>query len=188
MEDAFDIFLYVVSRTRQWNPEFKRELGSYAETVTYRKGEYWLGLGRRNAEICFIKTGAAMSFRYRENVQDVTNLWNAGEVIIEGSTLLPKRHSEDRCLFLQDSEVLLLAVTGIENLQMNFGDAGYLLGQMLAKGYERLESLYYLMKFLPPDQRLKYTIERYALPFNLLTAVQKASYLGVSKQTLYNLL
>lgn len=188
MENSLHAFLRIISDGRQLAPGFITELYPCAECVKYRKGEYWLGRGRRNPEIAFIREGSAMSFRYEENAQNITNLWNTHEVIIEGSTLLPTRDQDDRVIFLEDCEVLVLAVRDIEKLQAEFDDARYLVNQMMVKSLARMEALYYLMKFQQPKLRLELTIEKYPRPFNLLTAVQKASYLGISKQSFYNLL
>lgn len=188
MENSFNTFLSVISDNSPLNPRFINELRPYTEVVFYRKGEYWLGRGKRNPEIAFIAEGSAMSFRYEGKLQNVTQLWNTNEVIIEGSTLLPKRHQDDRVIFLEDCSVLLLAVRDIERLQAEFQEARYLVNQMMVKNLIRMEAIYYLMKFQTPKLRLKSVTEKYARPFNLLTAVQKASYLGISKQSFYNML
>ncbi|MGJ1261082.1 Crp/Fnr family transcriptional regulator [Sphingobacterium spiritivorum] len=188
MENSLHAFLRIISDGRPLTPGFITELYPRTDCVRYRKGEYWLGRGRRNPEIAFIIEGSAMSFRFEENTQNVTTLWNTNEIIIEGSTLFPKRHQDDRVIFLEDSEMLILAVRDIGKLQAEFADARYLVNQMMVKNLARMEALYYLMKFQPPNLRLVHTLEKYARPFNLLTAVQKASYLGISKQSFYNLL
>ncbi|MFD2968790.1 Crp/Fnr family transcriptional regulator [Sphingobacterium bambusae] len=188
MEKSIKFFLDVVAEGISLESGLLFEIQRAAELAAYRKGEFWLSRGKRIGDIAFIITGCAMGYRYENRVQNVTKLWNSNEVIIEGCSLLPKRHPDDRVIFLEDSELLIFSIKMLESIQDRFPGTRNLIKHLLAIALDKEHNLLYQLKFRKAADRLRIAQKDYSKPFNLLTATQKSSYLGVSRQSFYNLI
>ncbi len=129
-----------------------------------------------------------MLYRYELGKQNVICLWSKNDYLIEGSVLLAKSHPADRIEFLEPSDVIMLDIQKLRQLKHYYAQIDQLIEALITNRLEQIQSDFYLYKFRLPHERLKHVKEFKKNPFNRLTVMQKASYLGISKQSLYNLL
>lgn len=129
-----------------------------------------------------------MLYRYEHGKQHVIWLWSKNDFLIEGSLLLARSHPDDRIVFLESTDVILLDIQQLRQLKTYYAQIDQLIGALITKRMEQIQSDFYHYKFRLPHERLKHAKEFKKNPFNRLTVMQKASYLGISKQSLYNLL
>lgn len=129
-----------------------------------------------------------MLFRYEDAKQLIIWLWDKNDYIIEGSLLLAKIEPGDRIVFLERTDVILLEVEKLRQLKRHYAQIEQLIESLMAKRLEQVYTELIHHKFISPIERLRYTMEFKKNAFNKLTVMQKASYLGISKQSLYNLL
>lgn len=188
MEKAFREFIAQINEGIPLSKAFLEQLKNHIRLLEYQKNDTWLVKGTSSREVLYIQHGSAMSYRQTEAHQWITSLWTTNEMIIQGSSLLPRPDPKDRIVFLEASTVLAINIEKAQTLQIAHPSAIQLINRILIKSLQRLEDQYRLMHFQPPKTRLHHTQQHYKKTFHLLTSEQKASYLGISRPTLYRLL
>ncbi|WDF67179.1 Crp/Fnr family transcriptional regulator [Sphingobacterium oryzagri] len=167
---------------------FTSQLLAIARVVKYRKAEFWLAHAPPSEELGIVLRGTLMQFRYDNNQQRVMQLWNKSDYLIDGSILMPKPHAEERIIFLENSELILLPIAKIRQLEASYPAASQLVATLVNQRIAQLQEQLFSQRFQSPKMRLAFVLQHHKRAFYLLTSQQKASYIGISKQSLYTIL
>lgn len=184
----FDDFLNILDTKRMLKHDFRERIRRMLISRTFNKGEWWMGGGVSSVEIPFLNRGAAVGFRQLDGKRHISNLWEKGEVIISGSNIFEENRTKTTHIqFLEPSVAYILNTLDIIKLCNKYLDARFMVQYFLAEALKKVEEHNYRLSGLPPERRLQEVSSRYPNAFGLLSHMEKASFLGISRQTLYNI-
>jgi signal-transduction protein with cAMP-binding, CBS, and nucleotidyltransferase domain len=183
-EDFFDI----LDNKRMLKNDFRQQIRDLLMIRYFEKGDLWQREQNPAMEIPFLHKGTAVGFRPLDGKRQVCNLWEQGEIIICGNNIFGE--NKDKAIyvqFLEPSSTYVLNTLDIIKLCNRHGDARFMVQYFLAEALKKMEDQNYRLSCLPPEKRLEEVSIRYSNAFGKLSQIEKASFLGISRQTLYNI-
>lgn len=183
MREAYEKFLAQYGKTRSLSSAFRKDFFEAVRMVSFREKDHWLISGIRNREVPYLLKGSAMGYIEEGREQLVVNLWQSGDTIVTGSTLLPRPNAGARIVFTEDIVAMTISLERIDALQQEHADARFLVAELLKRTILQMDRQYIMMVHRLPEERIAWLKRTYPETIQHLTLKQKASFLGISLST-----
>lgn len=159
----------------------------------FRRGERFEGIHALRSLAFYIRKGSARTFYHHMGREHTYSFSFDDEFISMPFSLF--RHVPDANVtveFLENTELIFMPIDDTRKLIQNYGNehvaevASYVIS-MLFEQYQTVEERMLVFQSFSASERYNWLINRYPKILERATITQIASYLGVTKETLYRI-
>lgn len=176
------------NQLRMISRRFIEEFTSSVELVEYRKGQQWLSVGQHSSQLILIDKGAMASSRKYGFSSCVSMVFNDTDAVFSPESFFLQQPSDQDLFFLKDSTVYSLERRTLDALSVKYDDMQFILSHYLAQANIRSTRHGFILACYSPTEKFSYAMDELGQAFRLLTREQQASFLGISRRTLSELL
>lgn len=172
--------------------EFEESMRRKITLHTFRRGEIISDMGNMRSRAYFIKSGASRTY-YTINDKEFTFSFSfENEFVAQSIHLYKNSELQSAIEFLEESEVYILPHVEISHLLDDFPQDHYkqvlaFLTTMLMEQTRKLEERITILQNASAPERLRWLVSRHPKILERASITQIASYLGVTKETLYRI-
>ncbi len=165
-----------------------RELVSYFHKVKLKKGEFLFRQGDVCNKIFFIEKGLARIFYYSEGGKEVTAwFFDKLSFITAIDSFQQKIETRDNCELLEDSTLYMISMDELDKLLNQNHDFAIVAFHFFRKITNDLVGFIVSIKFQTAKEKYSSLILEHPHIFQRVSALQIASYLGITPETLSRL-
>lgn len=172
--------------------EFEESMRRKITLHTFRRGEIISDMGNMRSRAYFIKSGSSRTY-YTINDKEFTFSFSfENEFVAQSIHLYKNSELQSAIEFLEESEVYILPHVEISHLLDDFPQDHYkqvlaFLTTMLMEQTRKLEERITILQNASAPERLRWLVSRHPKILERASITQIASYLGVTKETLYRI-
>ncbi len=172
--------------------EFEESMRRKIRLHTFKRGDVISDMGNMRSTAYFIKSGSSRTY-YTANDKEFTFSFSfENEFVAQSIHLYKNSELQSAIEFLEESEVYILPHVEISHLLDDFPHDHYkevlaFLTTMLMEQTRKLEERITILQNASAPERLQWLVSRYPKILERATITQIASYLGVTKETLYRI-
>ncbi len=185
-----------VDHIRQYldiTPEMETSLRSIMSERYFRRGEKFDGIHAFRSLAFYIRKGSARTFYHHMGREHTYSFSFDDEFIsIPFSLFMHGSDGNVTIEFLENTELIFMPIADTRTLIQDYGNehvaevASYVIS-MLFEQYQTVEERMLVFQSMSASERYKWLISRYPKILERATITQIASYLGVTKETLYRI-
>ncbi|MDE7410996.1 MAG: Crp/Fnr family transcriptional regulator [Paramuribaculum sp.] len=159
---------------------------------TFKRGDIISDMGNMRCQAYFIKSGSARTYYILGGKEYTFSFSFEDEFIAQSIHLYKNTDMQSGIEFLEESEVYVLPHVEMSHILDDFTHDHYkqvfaFLTTILMEQTCRLEERITVLQNASAPERLQWLINRYPKILERVTLTQIASYLGVTKETLYRI-
>lgn len=173
-------------------PQQEESIRSMVEERSYRKGDRITALSDIRTHNIYITRGAARVFYVKGGKQHTFSFAFEGEFVSISVNLVDKPYSQLTIEFLEPTDVVLMPIDNIHLMVESLGKGhGKEIATMVITALldlvRSLEERLLMLQGLSAKERYAWLLNRYPLILERATVTQIASFLGITKETLYRI-
>lgn len=173
-------------------PELENRLQQIMAEHTYRRGDIISGLNTLPANAYYIQKGAARVFYIRGGREHTFSFSFDDEFILLSQHLLQENDDTLSIQFLEPTTVITLSHSQVKDAMkksdtISIPEALLFLNVALIHSSLYLEERLLILQHSSAEERYKWAVSRYPRLLEITSVTQLASFLGVTKETLYRI-
>lgn len=181
-----------ISRFAPLPPELEAEVRSLLKEQRFRKGESFRGAANFTSYAYYVDSGSARLFYTLGGKEHTVSFTFPGEFVMISRHVLKTYPDTIAIQFLEPTEVTVVPQLQVKDAIKESGEvpatAGLLvLNAALLQYVSFLEERVHVMQSMSADERYRWIIRRYPRIMECANLTQIASYLGLTKETLYRI-
>lgn len=181
-----------IKKIARLTPEIEERLMEMMTFARFRKGDIIRGSVNLSASGYYIVQGSARVFVTTQGKELTISFSFDDEYVVPGRNYLKVQPDTISVQFLEDTDVIYIPHNSIKDIMESYGviqdvPALLFLNAALTRYNEFLEERIYMMQTMTAPQRYAWLTSRYPRLLHVATITQIASYLGVTKETLYRI-
>ena len=173
-------------------PEMEQSLRSIMPQHTFKRGETISAISDMRSNVFYIQNGAARVYYLKSGKEHTYSFAFDDEFVTLSPYLWKTPDNIPTIEFLEPTEVIFVPIPGTHFLMQDYArehlaEASTFLLTALIEHTHFLEERIFVLQTASATERYKWLINRYPKILERATITQIASYLGVTKETLYRI-
>lgn len=174
------------------SPEMEQSLRSIMTRHTFKRGDTISSISDIRTNVFYIQHGAARVYYLKSGKEHTYSFAFDDEFITLSPHLWKEPDNITTIEFLEPTEVIFVPISGTHLLMEDYArehiaEAATVLITALIEHTRFLEERLFILQTASAPERYKWLINRYPKILERATITQIASYLGVTKETLYRI-
>lgn len=179
-------FMDEIRTMLDYSPDDEARLLNSLSWQVFKKGHIIDGQNEILANLFYIHRGAARTY-YIEKGKEYNYAFSfEGEFVIRPLSMMQKRKKQMFVQFLSETEICYTPVASLNHAILSSGEFSRLINIALVRHIEYLEEHMFMLRMEARD-RYFWALEKYPHILDVVSITQLASFLNVTKETLYRI-
>lgn len=177
-------FIAYLEQVSPLNEESCDSFVSKCKTFSYSKGEHLLEAGQVCQYLYFVKSGIGKVYYLKDGKEIIDWISDEGNLFTAVTSFLTQTPSLHYIKLIEDSELIGISYTDLEELYSKYHDVERLGRQLTTMALVQLQDRINSMQFETAKERYEDFLVRYPNCINRIPLGDLASYLGMTQVTL----